>query len=303
MKGIFILVTSLFAVTLAFADETAVRKYRNYTPQQINDLPEKEKSSSLPMMYIFAAQRGLSTDPELLFGMDLNRLMYPGIHDYKAAVKAFQQDLGDKPTGILTVWQIHNLQQRSEMQRLSRVNFPDRLSSFKTDDYASIEGTMMIIDEKAMWPINHTKVRCFRGENYCALDQILLTVPDDKSWTQVYGVIQDSTEHYEIARWDQDSIDTRPKETSDRCRTTSMNLNFKTKEFYYITRNAGGECKFLDATLDKLPKPRISQILDGAKIISEEFAKIEKAAYDVLASDFRKKVIALEGSEGKKRVP
>jgi hypothetical protein len=77
------------------------------------------------MMYLFAAQRGLSVDSELLFGVELNVLMYPGLHDYKAAVKAFQADLGDEPTGVLTVWQIHNLEQRSDMQKLSKVGFPE----------------------------------------------------------------------------------------------------------------------------------------------------------------------------------
>ena len=76
-----------------------------------------------------------------------------------------------------------------------------------------------------------------------------------------------------------------------------MNLNFKTKEFYYITRNAGGECEVLGVTLDKLSKPRIAQIVDGSKIIRDEFARIEKAAYDVLASDFRKRVNKLSAQE------
>jgi hypothetical protein len=241
-------------------------------------------------MYTAAAQRGLSVGSELLFGMKLNRLMYPGLHDYKTAVKAFQADLGDQPTGVLTVWQIHNLEQRSDMQRLARVLFPDQYSSFKTEDYASAQGTMIIVDDKIAWPINHVKVKCFRKENYCQQDQISVSVPNDKSWSQNYHVMVDNTEYYEISRWNQDSIDAVPRETGSGCRTTSMNLNFKTKEFYYITRNAGGKCEALGVTFDKLPKPRIAQIADGSKIIREEFTKIEKAAYDVLASDFRKKV-------------
>ena len=255
MKTISILLISIIVVTSALADEKAVQKYRNYTPQQIKNLPEKVIKSDLPMMYRFAAQRGLSADSELLFGMDLNRLMYPGIHDYRAAIKAFQADLGDQPSGTLTVWQIHNLEQRSDMQRLARVLFPDQFSELKTDDYASIEGTMIIIDEKIAWPINHVKVKCYKEENYCQLDQIEVNVPDASSWSQNYHVMQDATEYYNISRWSQDSIDAEPRETGSGCRTTSMNLNFKTKEFFYITRNAGGKCEVLGTTLDKLPKP------------------------------------------------
>lgn len=300
MKIFAIVCMSLFAATAVVADDKAVQNYRNYTPQQISNLPEKVRSSELPMMYTFAAQRGLSVGSDLLFGMELNRLMYPGIHDYKAAVKAFQTDIGDEPTGVLTVWQIHTLEQRSEIQRLARVLFPDQFSSFKTDDYATVEGTMIIVDEKIAWPINHVRVKCFKDQNYCQLDQIQIAVPDDKSWSQNYHVMEDNTEYYTISRWGQDTIDAEPRERSNACRTTSASFNFKTKEFYYITRNAGGNCEVLGIKFDKLPKPRISQIVDGSKIIPDEFAKIEKAAYAVLSSDFRKRVDKLTTQEQKK---
>jgi hypothetical protein len=290
MKPIALALLLLTAVTHVLADEKAVQKYRNYTPEQLKSLPEKVLHSEVPMMYTFAARRGLSAGAELLFAMELNRLMYAGLHDYKAAVRAFQADLGDKPTGVLTVWQIHELEKRSEMQKLSQILFPDRFSGFKTDDYASIQGTMMIIDEKIAWPINHVRVKCYKTENQCQLDLTKVAVPNDKSWSQSLHVMVDETEHYTISRWGQDSIDAEPRETIGGCRTTSMNFNFKTKEFFYITRNAGGNCEVLGATLERLAKPRIAQIVDGSKIIRDEFAKIERAAYDVLASEFKKRV-------------
>ena len=79
------------------------------TPEQIRQLSKEKLSSDVPMMYTMAAQRGLPLGSELMFRMELNQLMYPGLHDYNAAVKAFQTDLADKPTGVLTVWQIHQL--------------------------------------------------------------------------------------------------------------------------------------------------------------------------------------------------
>lgn len=284
----------------AQADEESVQKYRNYTPEQIRDLPEKVKRSEVPIMYSFAAQSGLSVGSELSFGMYLNQLMYPGVHDYKKAVKAFQADLGDEPTGVLTVWQIHKLEQNSGMQKLSRVLFPDQFTSFKTYDYAFVKGTMIIVDDKIAWPINHVRVMCDRRNNYCRLDQTYIDIPNDESWSQNYHVMVDDSEYYDISRWSEDNIDAVPQETLSGCRTTAMNFNFKTKEFFYITRNAGGDCELLGVTLEKLQKPRISQIVDGSEIISKEFAKVEKAAYEVLASDFRKKVDRLIAEEKKK---
>lgn len=230
MKAIAVLLFGFIVVIPAIADEVAIRKYRDYTPQQLRSLPEEKLKSDVPIMYTMAARRGLSIGSELLFAMELNQLMYTGLHDYKSAVKAFQSDLGDKATGELTVWQIHQLEQRSGMQKLSRVLFPEQFSSYITDEYASVQGTMTIVDDKIAWPINHVRVQCVRSEQTCELDQIHLNVPDDKSWSQSYDVMEDSTEHYEIARWGQDSIESHPLGTSKDCRSTSMSFNFKTKE-------------------------------------------------------------------------
>lgn len=290
MKYIPIVLLGLLLASHVFAADDAVKKYRNYTPQQIHKIAEKTREGEVPMMYIFAAQSGLAVDSELLFGMQLNLLMYPGLHDYKSAAKEYQKDLGDPPTGVLTVWQIYNLEQRANMQKLSQVLFPTQFSSSKIDTYAYIKGTLTILDDRLAWPINHVRVDCYKDQNYCQLDQLKINVPNKDSWSQNYQVMQDSPEYFTIVRWNEDSIDAVPNETVDACRTTSLNLNFKTKEFYYITRNGGGDCKFLGTTLDKLSKPRISQIVDGSNIINEEFSRIQKSAYDVLSSEFRKKV-------------
>lgn len=271
------------------ADEAAMTKYRNYTPKQVSDMPEKQRSV-MPMAYIFAAQRGLAVDSELLFGMQLNQLMYPGIHEYKSAVKAFQADLGDPPTGALTVYQIHQLEYRSDMQKLAYVSFPDRFRSFKTADYGTVEGAVTILDDRIAWPINHHKINCFKSENTCEVQQAMLVLPDEKSWAQQYQVMIDSTEYYNVTRWAIDTIDAEYPSKPDSCRTVSLSLNFKTKEFFFITKNAGGKCEILGQAIDKLSKPRISQVVEGKKIFDKEFERIKKTAYSFLASDFRKKV-------------
>ena len=300
MKLILIILLSVFIATFAFADDKAVLKYRNYTPQQIKKLPQTTITDEVPIMYNAAAQRGLSPDSELFFGMQLNSLMYPGIHDYKSAIKKFQTDLSDTPTGILTVWQIHNLEKRSEMQKLSRVIFPYQLSSFMTDNYAVVEGTMVIIDDKIAWPINHVKVKCYKNENYCQLEQISLSAPKDDSWSQSYSLMIHGTETYNISRWNQDMIDAEPVDGAINCRIVNLNLNFKTKEFYQIIRNAAEKCEFMGVILEKLTKPRVAQIIDGSNVINAEFDKIENAAFDVLSGDFKTKVDKVISKEDKK---
>lgn len=179
------------------------------------------------------------------------------------------------------------------MQSLSRILFPDQFSSYITDKFASVQGTMIIVDDDIAWPINHSKIKCFKSTGQCEFSQIYLNVPNDSSWSQSYHVMEQDTEYYSISRWGKDSIESHPLGGSNDCRNTSLSLNFKTREFYFITRNAGGDCKVLGVEFEKLNKPRIAQIVDGSKIIPAEFAKVSKKAFDVLSSDFRKKAESL----------
>jgi hypothetical protein len=287
---VFFLLVMTTSVASVRADEAAMTKYRNYTPKQVSDMPDKQRRSVMPLLYILAAQRGLAVDSELLFGMQLNQLMYPGIHDFKSAVKAFQADLGDPQTGVLTLYQIHQLEYRSNMQKLAYVGFPYMFTSSKTAEYGAVEGTVTILDDTIAWPINHHQIKCFKAQNTCEVQQVMLELPDDKSWSQMFHVMVDSTEYYNVTRWASDTIDAEYQSKPDSCRSTSLSLNFKTKEFFFITKNAGGKCEILGQTFDKLPKPRISQVIEGKKIFDKEFERIKKTAYSFLANDFRKKV-------------
>lgn len=298
---LYTIIIFLLLVTISYASEDAVKKYRNYTPEQLSKLSKEEISGSVPMMYTMAAQRGLSEGSDLLFGMDLNILMYPGLHDYKKSVNAFQTDLGDKPTGVLTVWQIHKLEQMAEMQKLSKVLFPDEFFSYISDSSAIVKGTIKLLDENIAYPINHVTIKCFRAEKYCEYDQINLGAPKEGSWSQNFQVIKNDTEYYKVIRWEGESIDGIYDQESGKCRTTSINFNFKTKEFLFITRNAGGDCKVLGVEMPKLEKPRLGQVVDGEKIISSKFAEIQKAAYDSLSSAFRAKIDKLLSKDKAKK--
>ena len=300
MKPLFLLLIGQATAGFANANDIAVKKFRNFTPQQIQALPDKVKTNELPMMYTFAAQTGLAPNAALLFSLQLNQLMYAAVSDYPSAVRAFQADLGDPPNGVLTVHQIRQLEYRSDLQKLSPVSFPNDFSSWISSDSAAVKGTLTMLDEKLAWPINHHKIVCFKLQKICEVSQIMLDLPDDKSWAQRYQVMVDSTEYYDITRWTNDVIDAEYPNKPDSCRSTSVNLNFKTKEFFFITKKAGGTCEVLGTKVEKLSKPRISQIVDGKKIIDGEFARIGKMAFEALSSDFRNKAEAIQAQASKK---
>src|SRR5262245_16077681 len=97
----------------------------------------------------------------------LNLLMYNGMGGYDAAIRAFQTDLGDEPTGKFTVWQIFQLSKRSELQGASPPSIPGFFSDIKVEGYATLQGTLQILDDKAAFPVNKVKIRCVQSEGYC----------------------------------------------------------------------------------------------------------------------------------------
>ncbi|TPN46364.1 hypothetical protein [Mesorhizobium sp. B1-1-7] len=279
----------------AQAADDAVAQFKNYLPSDILKLSKEEISKSVPMMYTGAANLATSKGGDLVIQAQLNTLMYDGLANYENAKKAFQADLGEKSTGELTVWQIHTLGYRSARANMTYVSFFSLdYGGVMNEDWASVKGTLQILDERIAYPINNVAITCDRVRATCDYRQVALMLPDENSWTQSYSVGQVANETYRITRWDGNQIDAVPYENT-ACRTNQLSLNFTTKEFFEIARNnTAGDCETgLGVTLPKLEKPRVSQIVDGGKIADAEFKRINDEAYGFMSNAFRKKIDAL----------
>lgn len=296
----------VFAVLLASAtsvaaQEDAVAIYKDFLPHELMALPESEIYSSVPMNLMGAARLATASFGDLVLQANLNTLMYDGFADYENAKKAFQRDLGEEPTGQLTVWQISTLTYRSSRTNMTYVSFfPFDFGGWKTDDFAFVEGTVKILDERIAQPINHVTINCRRADGICTYQQIALMLPDENSFAQSYSVGQIADESYQITRWENDLIDAVPLQ-NNACRTNQLSFNFATKEFFEIAKNnTAGDCKTdLGVTLPQLEKPRVSQIVDGREIIDAEFNALNKEAFSYFSSDFRKKIEAVAPAEAK----
>lgn len=288
---------ALFAATFGFcglaqAADDAIERFKNYTPQQIMAMPESQRSKQVPMMFIGAANLAMVEAGDLILQASLNALMYNGISDYMGAKKEFQKDLGEEPTGKLTVGQIHSITYRASRLNLTPVSFfPLGFVSTINEDAATVKGTLKIIDERIAYPINYTTVECFRPEGLCRYRQIALTLPDENSFMQSYHVGEIANEYYKITRWETDQIDATPL-SNTACRINQLSFNFTTKEFFEIARNnSSGECTTaFGSELPRLEKPRVSQIVDGNDIVTAEFKRLQDEANGYYSSAFRQRV-------------
>lgn len=282
----------ILSASVTHADEDAVAKYSDFVPEQLLALSEDERRSSVPMMFSGAANLATSPVGDLVMQANLNSLMYDGFADYEGAKRAFQSDLGEEPTGALTVWQIHSLGYRASRVNMTSVSFfPLDFGGTIINNWAFVKGTVEIIDEKIAYPVNHVDIECSRNEGTCAYRQIALTLPDENSWSQSYHVGKVADETFRITQWEGQLIDAVPL-NNNGCRTTQLSLNFETQEFFEIARNnTAGDCEtMLGVTLPRLEKPRVSRIVDGRDIINGEFQAISEETFTYFSSSFRNQI-------------
>ena len=295
----FCIFLALLNPCAAYAEEDAVVKYYGWHPSQILEMSDEERRSSVPMMYIGAANLHASPFGEIVIRSNLNVLMYSGLGDLDTAIRAFQNDLGDEQTGDLTVGQIHQLGYRAERSNLTYVSFFSyNFGGTQSQDIAAVEGTVKILDDKIAYPVNHVWINCDRSEGICRYKQIALMLPKETDFTQSYHVGEIADDIYRITRWEGQQIDAVPF-TPDTCRINQLSFNFASEEYFEIARNnSEGDCEtLLGVALPRLEKPRISQIVDGREIIDAEFKKLGEEAYGYLSSDFRSKVDAIADKE------
>lgn len=292
MRRVLIALAMTLLGPFALADEAAIEKYRNFLPEELLALSEEERHSSVPIMYSWAAKTAVSPVGEIDAQSKLNALMYGAMNNLEGAKKAFQSDLGEEPTGRLTVSQLHTLTYRASRQNMTRVSFLFGFAGGLMDSSrALVKGTLKILDEKIAYPINHVWIECDQVKSECKYRQIALIVPDEDSWAQTYLISEIASETYRVTRWEGRQIDATPMYTGG-CRISQLNLDFEADEYFEVARNNGaGDCETsLGLTLPRLEKPRVSQIIDGQELIHEEFNKIAREAYSFLASEYRARI-------------
>ena len=299
MIGRIAFIMAALVSSVAHADDAAIARFRNYLPQQIMAMTDAERSNSVPMMYIGAANSALSPYGDLINQAALNALMYNGLADYEAAKKEFQKDLNEPATGVLTVGQLHTLSYRASRLNMPSVNFFAFEAGGTIDaDFATVKGTVKIIDERIAYPVNYVKIECFKAQAYCKYRQTILMLPDENSFTNSYGVSDMAEEFYKVTRWTNDQVDATPM-IATGCRVNQLSFNFTTKEYFEIARNnTAGDCQTsLGITLPLLQKPRVSQFVDGSDIIAGEFKRISNEVQTYYSSAFRSRVQTLNKSQ------
>jgi hypothetical protein len=286
---------SLLSSTVAYADEAAMERYRDWLPSQILELPENQRRSEVPIAYIQAANTA-----EIFIKYYLNRLMYNCLSVFDGEKRAFQRDIGQQETGNLTVGQLNELFFRAERSELKRVSFfAGHFGSYIGSNMAQVRGTAVLVGEQAAYPINFVQINCQRDEEICIYQEISISIPNRDSWNQEFRIHQSRSDRFRITLWESDRIEARPI-VDGNCRIPELKLNFSNREFFEIVTNAPeGQCEIIPGiSLPRLEQPRISQVTEENDTISDIFDEINQEVRGYMSSEFIREVELLSNRSG-----
>lgn len=265
MAYVFLLICMLAPEVLAAQD--AMEKYYGYLPEQVLKLSEDERFSKLPMAYQLNEKSIRAVHHYL--PVSLASLHYPrAFDDTKNAIRLFQEDLGDEPTGVLSVGQLYLLAQRSEFYLASYTAVAPLAGGSAGDvyelpnlgKYVSLRGQWEIVGDTIAHPTNSVEVICREWQGSCEVRE--LKVDDhttyeafEGSWGSTVHII---SEEYEISilDWSDDVVIAKPSSV-EGCRTTLWTLDFELKEFSQVARNSGDPASCSEWHLDA---PRVAKI-------------------------------------------
>ena len=296
-----LLMTGILLALSANAED-AMKKYYHYLPNQIANMSDEERYSNLPMAYQIGDAKTLPLINEMSM-FQLDNLKYPNaFSDTENAIKLFQEDLGDEPTGVLSIGQLYQLGKREEFVTLARAQVHPitvGLSATKDeyiDGYASVQGTWTIIDDRIAFPLNKVSISCNREELRC--EEKIINVQDKADYNSTLedfgSTIFVNTEEasYRIIDWSSDEIIAKPLPGEGGCRSTTLTLNFATEEFISTTTNRNTDQP--ECTKWKLEQPRISKIVNGYPQFSERDKRKRDEAFKLYFSGYQTRLLAFE---------
>ena len=284
----------LFALPVASIGQSELPDIDSMSIDEIGKLPEEtiNRLPAIPLMQKIFAESEANSDPRMwqfLIAFQLRDLLYTRFEaDEKTveeAVRDFQGDLSQEQTGELTLGQLTELGKRFNRRRDTSVYVYDDVFVFRLEGFIQANGTWIIEGEQIAYPINTSKIVCWRDRMNCQVIQANVRVPNVDSDDTSYSLSLDTID-YEIISWGQDEVLARNSGMSN-CRTNLLTINTNTNEVFEVTRNNNSEgCKLGDMTISPpLEQPRIARLVDGFDATNAYWKSRKKETRDFVSTE------------------
>ncbi len=201
------------------------------------------------------------------------------------AIKMYQADLKEPPTGLLTKSQIDQLFKRSNKIELDKILINDHNSIVEDQgNIVFVSGTLKILDEhEYIWnPLNITNIECLKPYKLCIMNQVSIsdifsTLMHSYSMTSVRTI-------FKITNWGENEINAVSDESL--CRIEELKINTNDGTANIITSNKNIELKSCQ-DIGKLVKPQISQLVPGLKESQDYWDRKRKENSNYYSSKYK----------------
>jgi hypothetical protein len=266
------------------------------TAEEFEALPdsEKEKYPALEVMS-FAGRIFGEEMPEAVFVLVIEEMLIELRYYFqlpigkmnlnlKRAIRDFQIDQGESPTGVLTMAQFMKLGDLGTSQEIETILPGSSPLAWIGDTVATAEGTWSF--EGNARPIQSCQIRCFRDFGLCfeALGQI--------NYDPIFGndaMLDISLELWDITRWSSEEV--VAEKGDSKCVSYTLTINGQKGKALQFRRGKGGPgCEGIAES------PQIIEMVNGVEVALDYYRERRNAARENMSSEFRKHIESLATS-------
>ena len=202
------------------------------------------------------------------------------------AISAFQSDLGEEPTGTLTVGQLQVLSERADAHMPETVHPSGGVFVSGFGGYAVAEGTWSFDDN--LIPIQTSKIECYREWRVCleALAQINYEPFSIFEFSTLPPQLEVLLQRWQITSWTTTEITAKLDDAA--CVTYNLTIDLRTESAHQVRRGKGGKaCEGIAET------PQIINLVDGFDAGNKYASERQEKASKYLSSKYVKALMAI----------
>ena len=263
-----LLALNLYAEEIDWSQFNTEADLNTLTPEQLQSIPISElariesslqKAFSKPVME-YTTQLQLSA---------LGYFTNNNSKIIKEKVESFQETIGEKVTGELTLGQFNTMVECAYKYNEGKIITPSFNTISITEDYAYAEVSLILDDGNDIYlegtddayPINRSIIQCTRKEDICREFTVNVMIPRYGEANNTYYLSSD-TETWSIDSWSTNKIVASDISFPGSCRTTSMTINSVSNEIVQITTNNNiEECDIMGIS-GVLDRPQVTKSVD-----------------------------------------
>jgi hypothetical protein len=206
----------------------------------------------------------------LFYDVSVDKALHPAEDpDFYRALATFERRAGLKVDGKFTVGESERLQFLADLESEAEIGTSPLKSVHGSETYASAYGTWVLQGENIAWPVNRSRIDCWRAERQCTVFTANVSLPRGRK-DDVSGplLMEPDVEYYDIIEWGKTELRAR---TASQCRQTTLSINWLTEQVHEVTTDTAKQGCPLSGPLTK---PRLATLDDQTPI--QQFFKSRK---------------------------